>query len=96
MNSPHYNWGSSLLYHWNFPEKYCKINQEHHSDEFATKNLLLAMVRVADRACNKLGIGLRKDSSFVLSATPESKVLQVYEVDLANFEIYLEDTHVFD
>jgi len=32
----------------------------------------------------------------VLSAITESEVLRLSEVDLANLEIFLEDTHVFD
>jgi hypothetical protein len=43
-----------------------------------------------------LGIGLNVDSSMVLLATPEASILQLSEVDLANFEIFLEDSHVFD
>jgi HD-like signal output (HDOD) protein len=96
MDSLHADYGSSLMQHWNFPNKYCEIARDHHTEEFDSKNLLLVMVRMADKTCNKLGIGLNKDSSLILSTTSESKLLQLSEVDLANFEIYLEDTHVFD
>ena len=82
--------------HWNLPEKYCEIARLHHADEFDEKNLLLALVRLANKACSKLGIGLAKEPSLVLSATPESEVLRLSEVNLANLEIYLEDTHVLD
>ena len=58
MDRLHTDCGSSLMQHWNLPEKYCEIARGHHTDEFDSKNLLLAMVRMADRACNKLGIGL--------------------------------------
>jgi hypothetical protein len=54
------------------------------------------MVRLADKACNKLGISLGEASSLALMATPEAQVLQLSEMDLANFEIFLEDTKVFD
>ena len=96
MDTLHTDCGFSLMQHWNMPERYCDIAKGHHTDEFDSKNLLLAIVRMADKACNKLGIGLSVNSSSVLSSVPESNVLKLSEVDLANFEIYLEDTHVFD
>jgi HD-like signal output (HDOD) protein len=94
MDSLHAECGSALMRHWNLPEKYCEIARRHHADEIDSKNLLMALVRMADKACHKLGIGLRKDPSLVLSATPESEVLRLSEVNLANLEIFLEDTHV--
>jgi hypothetical protein len=52
------------------------------------------VVRLADLTCNKLGIGLKTDSSMALVATLEAKELRLSDVDIANFEIYLEDTSV--
>jgi HD-like signal output (HDOD) protein len=95
MDNLHAKCGSALMRHWNLPEKYCEIAREHHTDEFDSKNLLLALVRMADKACHKLGIGLSKEPLLVLYATPESEVLRLSEVDLANLEIFLEDTQVF-
>ncbi len=80
--------------HWNFPEKYSEIARQHHIVDFDSKNMLLCIVRVADMTCNKVGIGLNVDSSMALIATQEAKALRLSEVDLANFEIYLEDTGV--
>lgn len=80
---------------WNLLEKYCEIARQHHADEFDPKNLLLALVRLANKTCWKLGTGLVKESLLILSATPESEVLRLSEVDLANLEIFLEDTPVF-
>lgn len=94
MNTLHTDFGYSLMKHWSFPEKYCQIAREHHSIEFDSKNLLLTMVRLADMACNKLGIGLKTDSSLALLATQEASSLRLSEIDMANFEIYLEDTSV--
>lgn len=95
MDRLHGDCGSALMGHWNLPGRYCKIAWEHHTDDFDTKNLLLALVRMADKTCNRLGIGLQKDSSLVLLATPEAEVLSISEVGLANFEIFLEDTRAF-
>lgn len=92
MDGLHTQHGASLMLYWNLPKKYCEIAREHHTEKFDPKNLLLVMIRLADMACNKLGIGLRKDTSIVLYATREACELQLSEVDMANFEIYLEDT----
>lgn len=96
MDSLHTECGSALMHHWNLPEKYCDIAKDHHNEDFDSKNLLLALVRMADKACNKLGIGLNKEPSSVLAATPEAEILKISEVKLANFEIFLEDTPLFE
>jgi hypothetical protein len=55
---------------------------------------LLVLVRLVDRACLKLGIGLLKDESIVLSTMEEAQELNLTEIDLAELEIFLEDTPV--
>ena len=95
MDSLHEKYGAFLMQHWNFPERYCVVAQSHHAEEFDSKNLLLLMVRLADKACNKLGIGLSEASSLALMAMPETRSLNLTEMDMANFEIFLEDTKVF-
>jgi hypothetical protein len=52
------------------------------------------MVRLSDLACIKLGIGLRKDPSLVLSTSEEAVLLNLSEIDLAELEIFLEDTKI--
>jgi len=96
MNTLHTNHGYSLMSHWNLPQKYSKIARDHHQEEFDPNNLLLVLVRLADKACCKLGIGLDKDPSIELVATSEAEALHISEVDLARMEIMLEDSQVFD
>ena len=96
MNTLHTHHGHSLMSHWNLPEKYSQIARDHHQEEFDGNNLLLALVRLADMACCKLGIGLDKDPSLVLIASPEAETLHISEVDLARMEIMLEDSQVYD
>jgi hypothetical protein len=55
---------------------------------------LLIIVRLANKACNKLGIGLSKDPSIILAATPEASLLGLSEVFLAELEIILEDSMI--
>jgi HD-like signal output (HDOD) protein len=96
MNTLHTHHGHSLMSHWNLPEKYSQIARDHHQEEFDENNLLLALVRLADMACCKLGIGLDEDPSIVLIASPEAETLHISEVDLARMEIMLEDSQVFE
>ena len=96
MNTLHANHGHALMAQWNLPPKYSEIARDHHQEECDPNNLLLALVRLADKACCKLGIGLDEDPSMVLAATSEAEVLHISEMDLARMEIMLEDSHVFE
>jgi HD-like signal output (HDOD) protein len=95
MNSLHANHGFSLMVHWNLPEKYCNVVRDHHNEEFESKDMLQILVRLADKACLKQGIGMVEDPALVLVATPEAELLHISEVDLAQLEIMLEDSQVF-
>ena len=95
MNSLHAHHGHSLMVHWNLPEKYCDIVRDHHKEEFETKEMLQVLVRLADKACLKMGIGMVEDPALVLVATLEAELLHISEVDLAQMEIMLEDSQVF-
>jgi HD-like signal output (HDOD) protein len=95
MQNLHADHGHLLLKHWNLPQKYCQVAQDHHAEEFDFNNRLLVLVRLANYMCHKMGIGLREDASIVLMATPEANQLQLSEVDLARLEVRLEDSMVF-
>jgi len=96
METLHTNHGHSLMSQWNLPQKYSRIARDHHQEEIDPNNLLLALVRVADKACCKMGIGMDEDPSMMLAATAEAAVLHLSEVDLAKMEIMLEDSQVFE
>ncbi len=91
IDSLHCKHGYVLMKNWNLPEKYCLIVRDHHAEDFDAENYLLTVVRLADRTCNKVGIGLRPDEQIVLSATREAGLLGLSEVVLAKLEIHLED-----
>ena len=92
MKNFHSERGYSLLINWNLPEIYCDIARDHHSEEFDSNDILMAIVRLVNKTCNKLGIGLNKDTSVVLAATPEAHVLGLSELFLAKLEITIEDS----
>ncbi len=94
MAALHAEQGYKLMRQWNMPEEYCIVTRDHHRKDYDSKNYLLVMARLADMACLKLGIGLARDASLVLSAREEAQQLNLTEIDLAELEIILEDTAV--
>jgi HD-like signal output (HDOD) protein len=92
MDSFHAERGYSLLKKWNLPEIYCNVARDHHLEEFDSNDILLVIVRLVNKTCNKLGIGLNKDPSIVLAATPEANMLNLSELSIAKLEIAIEDS----
>lgn len=91
MTGLHCRYGKALLGKWNLPERYCSVAGAHHDEQFDAKDYHLLLVRVADQACNKLGIGFHPEDTTLLAVLPEAKLLGLSDVDLARFEIFLED-----
>ncbi|MCB1776425.1 MAG: HDOD domain-containing protein [Candidatus Competibacteraceae bacterium] len=83
--------GYVLMKRWNLPDEYCIVARDHHKEPYDSDNILLVIVRLADQACEKLGIGLRKDPNIALAALPEAHTLGLGEIALAEVEILLED-----
>jgi len=94
MDSLHANHGYFLMVHWNLPEKYCHIVRDHHNEAFDPKDMLQILVRLADKACLKLGIGMVEDPALVLEATAEAESLQISEADLTQMEVMLGDLQI--
>jgi len=95
MVSLHTEYGHSLLHKWNLPDSYCEVARDHHLEDLPQNNDILVMVRLANQACNKLGIGERENPEIILAATPEAGYLGLEEIHLAELEIKLEDSGVF-
>ncbi len=92
MEKLHTSQGYKLLIKWNMPEQFCIVARDHHLLELDSKNVLLTLTRMSNLICHKLGIGLYKDDSLILPATAEATLLNLSEIDLAELEIFLEDT----
>jgi HD-like signal output (HDOD) protein len=92
MSQLHTGHGYSLMKHWNLPERYCEIVRDHHKDDLDTNDFLNIMVRLADKACNKIGLGPAENSDVILSATMEADFLHITDVETAKLEIMLEDS----
>jgi len=91
MTTMHVEQGMRLFEEWNLPEIYMEVVSEHHDIEFDTQNIIVALVRLANLGCRKLGLGLEKAPELVLPTTAEAQFLGIDEISLAEFEIALED-----
>ena len=92
IDTMHTRQGYRLMQHWNMPEEYCIIVRDHHNPTVDPKNTLLILVRLADMACHKLGIGIHPSIDINMAASHEVNLLDLSEIDLAELEIMLEDT----
>jgi len=73
------------------PEVYCEVVAGHQGDTWDHGNALLAMVRLANQTCRKMGIGMHSDPNLMLFAGAEAQMLGLKEIALAELEIVVED-----
>jgi HD-like signal output (HDOD) protein len=83
--------GYQVMKRWNLPDLYCEITKGHHLPDWDDANHLLSMVRLVNRACHKLAIGLKREEGLVLLTTLEAQKLDIKEITLAELEIAIED-----
>ena len=95
MNALHTGHGHKLMTHWNLPEKYAAVARDHHFESFNRDNLLECIVRLSDKSCNKMGIGLRADPEMMLVTSGEAVALRLSDVELAKMQKNLEESSVF-
>jgi HD-like signal output (HDOD) protein len=91
LAAAHTSLGYNLLKSWNIPEVYCHIARDHHLDDYDPTDTTLVIVRLANEASGKMGIGLHSDPALVLAATPEALTLKASDIQLAQLEVMLED-----
>ena len=91
MDTMHTEQGHLLMKNWNLPDSFCEIARDHHLEEIDPNNGLLVLVRVANQACNKMGIGMKEDPAISLAATADAHQLGLSEVLVAELEIKIED-----
>jgi len=92
LQSLHADRGAALMEAWELPEIYTRVAREHHAESFDPDDVLLVVVRLVDRACARLGIGMTHEPSLDLAATPEARCLEASELLLAELEVLLEDS----
>ena len=91
LSSMHIEQGHLLMQQWHMPEIYCEVVAGHGAEQWDHGNALLAIVRLADQTCKRLGIGMQSDPTLLLFASPEVQALGLKEIALAELEIVVED-----
>lgn len=92
LNSLHAEHGYHLSQTWNLPDVYCHVIGAHHDAELRAGDTLLILVRMANKACCKMGIGMKSDPDLSLETTPEAHLLGLNNILLARLEIQMEDS----
>jgi len=87
----HVEQGLRLFEEWSLAEVYKEVVAYHHDAELGTQNILVALVKLANKGCRKAGLGLDRHPDLVLPTTGEAQFLGIDEIVLAEFEIMLED-----
>ena len=87
----HVEQGLRLFDEWLLPELYRTVVAEHHGEELNGRGPIVALVRMANQGCHKIGLGLVCSPDTVLPTTAEAQFLGIDEIALAEFEIMLED-----
>ena len=83
--------GARLLELWNVPELYREVALHMDDAQLPDGALVLAMVRLADRACALEGPSDRPDPTLVLDALPETRALGLSDIDVAELRLLIED-----
>ena len=91
LDNAHTDVGYRLLQTWHLPEIYLTIVRDHHVEQPDPANVALQIVRLANHACNKVGVSLAPEPGLVLCALSEATVLGMTEIAIAELEIILED-----
>ncbi len=92
LESGHSRHGAQLLDHWGLPGSYRRVVAEHHADFLDEHDTLMLLVRLANRACHALGIGMLAEPTLNLAATEEAHALDASDLLLAELSIMLEDS----
>lgn len=91
LQSFHADRGAMLMEAWELPEIYSRIARDHHAERFDPDDVLLVVVRLVDKACERLGIGTVHTPELDLVSSPEARCVDASELLLAELEVLLED-----
>ncbi|WPL15794.1 HDOD domain protein [Thiorhodovibrio winogradskyi] len=87
----HNDIGYRLMLKWELPKLYAVSARDHHLDSFNETDHLMAITRLLDLLCLKLGVGQDANPDIVLAATAEAQALGLKEIQLAELEVMIED-----
>jgi putative nucleotidyltransferase with HDIG domain len=88
----HVEQGYRMMQHWNFPAVYCDVIRDHHAEEWDSVNKMLAIVRLVNMACHRIGVGLKHEPDLDLINTKEAEVLDITDTQIVELEAMLEES----
>ena len=92
LDALHCRTGDVLCEAWNIPAELRDVVQRHHHDDLTgPKDLLVAVVQVANLMATKIGVSLHPDPELSLLDKAASLLLRLDDVKLANLLVDLED-----
>lgn len=91
FDAMHVEQGYRMMQHWNFPVMYCEVVRDHHAETWDIVNKMLAIVRFANMACHRIGLGLKHTPDLVLINTQEAELLDITEDQILALETMLEE-----
>lgn len=94
METTHTAHGHFLMESWNIPDPYPGIVLRHHDPELDESDTLLLVVRLVDRVCNQVGLGLEPADAETekTEESAEATALELSDGIVAELEVALEDT----
>ena len=83
--------GRDYLAGLNLPPIYLEVVEKHHQKLAPGDNPLQNTVRLGNKICHKLGIGLKRQPDLMLTTRPEAIHLMVNDIVLADIQVRLEE-----
>ena len=87
----HTQHGRFYLEQQNMPALYAEVAGRHHDLEVTGENPVLNLVRLGNKVCQKMGIGMNSNPDLLLSTTPEAINLMAKDIVLAELQVTLEE-----
>ena len=88
LNTSH---GAKLLKMWNLPDAFVSVVDQLDAKQFDEHNLTLVIVRLVDKASAVEGFSDFPDPTLALESLPETEILNLSDVDIAELRIVIED-----
>ncbi len=95
-SSMHTECGHMLMKEWNLPEPFDVVVRDHHTQDPQEHQELMAMVKLMNLVCDSMGFSIQVTEDVMPAASPEAQMLGLSEIQLAELEIFLEDTLEMD
>ncbi|NLX18976.1 MAG: HDOD domain-containing protein, partial [Desulfobulbus sp.] len=89
MDSLHAEQGYFLLKHIQMPESMAIICRDHHLDDVSSDQYVLFLVRLANRVCHQMGIGLKHQPDLDLLMIPDARNIGLKQTDLEKVQHFL-------